>query len=171
MATLTLVTLCPAPRPLPGRNTQDSTHTPMPVWVTCPCPVTAHHKPTPGGWRSQAGPGLPALHHHTPAQPHRPPQQPTHGPAAPVAHHITCKHCSPPSAPAVCPQPLSWAWLDWGRGAESSRRGGGPSWRVTPCGIFKLFPHLLNEAFALALFRSGCSFHGGGRGSGGLTDA
>ena len=46
-----------------------------------------------------------------------------------------------------------------------------PSWRVTPCGIFKLFPHLLNEAFALAPFHSGCSFHGGGRGSGGLTDA
>lgn len=39
-----------------------------------------------------------------------------------------------------------------------------PSWRVTPCGIFKLFPHLLNEAFALAPSRSGCSFHGGGAG-------
>ena len=46
-------------------------------------------------------------------------------PRGPVARHITCRHCSPPSAPAVCPQPLSWARLDWGRGAESSRRGGG----------------------------------------------
>lgn len=46
-----------------------------------------------------------------------------------------------------------------------------PSWRVTPCSIFKLFAYLLNEAFALAPFRSGCSFHGGGRGSVGLTDA
>ena len=37
-----------------------------------------------------------------------------------------------------------------------------PSWRVTPYGIFKLFPHLLNEAFALAPFAAAAPFTAGG---------
>lgn len=86
---------------------------------TQPCTGKARPYPSAQSHSCTATPAIPAAH-----DSHRPhvtpcPTVPHGAPRCPMVPHANTVH---PSTPAICPQPFL---LDWGRGVESSRRGGG----------------------------------------------
>lgn len=87
----------------------------------------------------------------TPAQQHRPPRQhttPPHPPYHTVSNVVTCKHWDsiPPLQPFVPSLSYGPCWTGGGVQRAAGVGVASPSWQVTPCVIFKPFPHLLNEA-------------------------